>query len=65
MIDRDRVADAAIRALEQQGLPVVRADMPGLYWTPGMAELTYNQLIGLACFRDPAFDPGRVCDDQR
>lgn len=59
-IDQDTIADPAMRALERQGIPIVRSDMPGLYVGPTAPELTYNQLIAMACAHDRAFDPARV-----
>lgn len=59
-MDQDRVAEAAMKTLERHGVPVCPADIPGLYCGPTMPELTFNQLLSLACNLDPAFDPGRV-----
>jgi hypothetical protein len=57
LTDQDRIADAAMATLERHGVPVVRAEMPGLYQQAFGPELTFNQLIGLACQRDAAFNP--------
>lgn len=55
----EQLAEAAIKSLERHGVPIVHGDIPGLFWGPSLPELTLNQLVNLACQRDPAFDPGR------
>lgn len=60
MTDQDRIAAAAMESLKRRGVPIFQADMPGLYVEPTVPELTFNQLVGLACERDPSFDPARV-----
>lgn len=59
-MDQERVAVAAMNSLQQRGVPIMPSDMPGLYVGPSVPELTYNQLIGLACHHDPSFDPARI-----
>lgn len=60
MTPQEAIANAAMDSLTRRGVPVFKADMPGLYVGPSVPELTYGQLIALACQHDPAFDPARV-----
>lgn len=47
-------------SLTARGVPVFPSDMPGLFVGPTIPELTYRQLLDLACRHDPSFDPARV-----
>lgn len=65
MTDSNAIATAAMKTLERKGIPIFSSpDRPGLYIGPTVPELTFNQLIELACRYDVAFDPGRIMRTQ-